>query len=101
FADDGAKAGLGIPAQIVSLPKTGGAFTTIASGPPFVNPTGLTIASNMVFVTDSAASNTIWMVPLTGGTPIKLVSGSPFVSIQYIVAYSNALYVTDSGGAGA
>ena len=97
FADDGAKAGSGIPPQIVSLPKIGGAFTTLASGAPLVQPLGLTIASNMIFATDFAASNTIWMIPLAGGTPIKLAGGSPFVNIQYVVAHSNALYVTDSG----
>jgi hypothetical protein len=99
IADDGAKAAAGIPPQVVSIPKAGGAFTTLHAGAPFVSPGSVAIASNMVFVLDPGASNTIWMLPLAGGYPIKLVSGAPFTNVNSMVASGNALYVTDTGGA--
>lgn len=99
IADDGAKAASGIPPQVVSLPKAGGAFTTLHAGAPFVSPNSIAIASNMVFVLDPGATNTIWMLPLAGGYPIKLVGGAPFTNVHSMVAHGNALYVTDTGNA--
>ena len=97
FADDGSKAGSGIPPQVLSLPKSGGAFTVLASGPPLVSPSSIAVASNMVFVADPGATNTIWMIPLAGGVPQKLVSGAPFVDIRGLIAFGSFLYVSDDG----
>src|SRR5205085_7829095 len=84
FADDGSKAAFGIPPQVLSLPDGGGTFSTLAYGPPLVSPASVAVASNMVFVTDPGAANTIWMIPVSGGTPQKLFSGAPFVDIRGI-----------------
>src|SRR5437868_6371769 len=99
IADDGAKAAMGIPPQVVRIPKSSGTFTTLASGAPLVSPSSIAVASNMVFVLDPGATNTIWMLPLAGGYPIKLVTGAPFTNVNSMVALGNALYVTDTGGA--
>jgi len=100
IADDGSKAVSGIPAQVVRLPKTGGAFSTLHSGPPLVSPTSLTVAGTNLYIADPGATNTVWRLPLGGGTPVRLVSGAPFISIYGISYINGSLYVTDSDNTG-
>jgi len=99
IADDGSKATSGILPQVVSIPTTGGSFTTLHLGAPFVCPSGITVGDGAVFVADACA-NTIWSLPTTGGTPTALVSGAPFVQIIGLTFFNHTLYVTDSGNVG-
>jgi hypothetical protein len=94
IADDGTKS---LPPQVVSIPVSGGPFSILHSGPPFVNPKSIAVGNGVVFVSDSSAGNTIWIMPIAGGTPTALVSGAPFVSINGLTFFNNALYVTDTG----
>jgi N-acetylneuraminic acid mutarotase len=94
IADSGQRA---VVPQVISIPTNGGTFTTLASGAPFVNPSGIAIGGGMIFVSDPGASNTIWQLPLGGGTPTVLVSGPPFVSINGLCFVNGTLYVADTG----
>ena len=97
IADDGTKA---VSPQVVSIPKTGGSFTTLHSGAPFVRPVAIAVGNGTIYVADAGA-NTIWTMPIAGGAPTALVSGSPFVSLGFngLVLFNGALYVTDAAGA--
>ena len=87
---------LPFPPEAVSLPATGGSFTTLASGSPFVCPLGTAVGNNTLYVSDECA-DTIWELPLAGGTPTALVSGSPLVAPNGVLFFNNALYILDQG----
>jgi len=79
--------------QIVTIPTTGGTFSTLFAGAPLVHPTTITIGNGTVFVGDGT---TIWMLPPSGNsTPVPLVSGLPFTGIAGLSLLNNVLYVTD------
>jgi hypothetical protein len=99
FVADGGKLEVGIPPQVVSIPKAGGAFTPLHVGAPFGCPNGITVGNDFVFVADPCA-NTLWSLPQTGGPPSVVVSGLPFVRISGVTFFDNALYVTDTGNLG-
>lgn len=86
-----------VPPQVVSIPKSGGAFTTLFSGPSLVDLTGIAVGNGAIFVADAGA-NTIWTVPRAGGTPTALLSGAPFEQMRRLIFLNNALYVTDASG---
>ena len=86
-----------VPPQVVSINKAGGPFTTLFSGPPLVDLTGIAAGNGAIFVADAGA-NIIWTVPYAGGTPSALVAGAPFVRMRRLIFFNNALYVTDASG---
>ena len=88
-----------VPAQVVTIPKSGGSFTQLFAGAPFVRLTDIAVGNDTIFIADQGA-NTIWSLPITGGAPTALVSGPPFVQIAGLTFFDNALYVTDTGNAG-
>lgn len=89
--------------ELVSIPVTGGSFTTIFAGSPLVTPLAVAVGNGMIFIADPGAGNTIWQVPIGGGTPTALVSGAPFVQLSAngLIFFNNALYVSDNGNVGA
>ena len=90
---------------VSSLPKTGGAFTPLHIGAPFVCPSAIAVrrdsapGPNQLFVADPC-TNTLWGLPTYGGTPIALLSGPPLISIDGLVFDSDVLYASDSGNSG-
>jgi hypothetical protein len=95
LADSGQ--GTGSP-QVVSIATNGSSFTTLASGAPFVNPSGIAVGTNgMIYVSDPGAGNTIWQLPVGGGTPTVLLPGTLFNSIQGLAFVNGILYVADRG----
>jgi hypothetical protein len=97
IADDGSRAASGIPPQVVHIGKTGGAFTTLHSGAPFISPNSIAVAGTNLYIADPGATNAIWRMPLTGGTPVRIAYGSPFIGIYGITYANGSLYVTDTG----
>lgn len=103
FIADAGKVGSFTP-KIVTIPTSGGSFTTHFEGSPLVTPFDIAVGNGTVFVADLGA-NTIWSMPITGGTPTVpvlgsptvLVSGPPFVQIIGLTFFNNALFVTDTG----
>jgi DNA-binding beta-propeller fold protein YncE len=92
--------GSSFPAQVVSLPATGGSFTTLWSGAPLAaTHGGIAVGNGAVYVTDTG-NNTIWSVPATGGNPTVLVSGAPFVYPAAALFFDDNLYVLDGGTSG-
>jgi hypothetical protein len=98
IADSGSRPDV-TPAEVLTMPVTGGPFISLHAGPPFVRLTDIEVASDRLYVADQGA-NTIWMVPAKGGTPTMLASGFPFVQIHGLAYWNNALYVTDTGNNG-
>lgn len=95
YVADSGRAGA-ISPQVVSIPTTGGAYTTLFAGAPFVKPTGIAVGNNTVYVADGGAG-AIWSLPLTGGTPTQLVADPRFQSLGDLTFSNNALYVVDRG----
>ena len=89
---------LAVSPQVVSIATNGSSFTTLASGAPFVGPSGVAVGNGMIYVSDPGASNTIWQLPLGGGTPTPLISGAPFIHLAGLVFIDGTLYVADAGG---
>ena len=90
------------PPVLVSIPVTGGSFTTMVMGSPLVNPRAVAVGNGKIFIADPGAGNTIWQVPIGGGKPTALVSGVPFVQLSAngLIFFNNALYVSDNGNLG-
>ena len=90
------------PPAILTLPVSGGSFSTLFSGPPFIDLQGIAVGpyldTNAIFVADSGA-DTIWELPLAGGTPTALISGTPFVQPSGLLSFDGNLYVLDQGNA--
>ena len=92
--------GHGTPA-VLSIPTGGTTFTTVASGSPLVDPSGIAVGDGMIFVADPGAGNTVWEIPVAGGTPVALFSGSLGTPLGHLagLAYSRGkLFVADSTG---
>ena len=82
--------------QVVSIPTGGGSFTTLFSGAPFIDPTGIAVGDNTIFVSD-AGSKTIWSLPLAGGTPTALVTDPDFQHPFNLTFFDHSLYLSDPG----
>lgn len=94
YIADAGRSGVAVP-EILSIPKTGGSFTSLWQGAPLVSPRGIAILGDEIFLVDPGANNTIWRLPLTGGQPQAMVSNFQFTNIYGITAFGNNLYVTD------
>ena len=86
-----------ISPQVVSIATNGTTFSTLASGTPLVSPSGIAVGTNVVYISDPSAGNTIWQIPIRGGTPTAFLSGAPFVHIQGLAYVGGTLYVADPG----
>jgi hypothetical protein len=80
---------------VVTLPTTGGSFSNLFVGAPFVNPSGIAVANNTIYVADQGA-NTLWQMPIGGGTPTAVVSGAPFVKITAVTLLNGSIYLVDN-----
>jgi DNA-binding beta-propeller fold protein YncE len=98
YIADSGRSGVTLP-EVLTIPTTGGSFTTLFAGSPFIQPTGIAVGNNTIFIADDGA-NAIFSLPLTGGTPTLLVSDPRFASLSGLTFFNNALYVAD-GGTGA
>ncbi len=81
---------------VLSIPATGGSFTTLASGAPLIDPIDIAVKDGTIFLADPGA-DTIWELPIGGGTPTALVSGGPFVSPAALTLAGDRLFVADPG----
>lgn len=95
YIADSGKAGVIAP-QVVSIPTSGGSFTTLFAGAPFGQLTGIAVGDNTLYVSDALAK-TIWQLPLSGGILTPLVTDSRFNSIYNLTYFDHALYVADPG----
>jgi len=95
YVADSGKSGV-ISPQVVSIPATGGSFTTLFSGSPFVSPRGIAIGGDTIYVADGG-TDSIWSLPITGGTPSLYASDPRFESLNQMTFFDGALYVADSG----
>ena len=86
--------------SVVSLSTNGGSYTSVYVGAPLIYPDGIAANAGALFVVDSGATNTIWMLPISGGTPVPLLSGLPFRAANRITYWNHALYVTDNNAHG-
>jgi hypothetical protein len=98
FVADSGKPTYSIPPAVLCIPTNGGSFTTLASGAPLVQPSGIAAGDGQVFVSDPGASNTIWQVPASGGSPTVYFTNSNFSRIQGLAYYNGVLYVADNAG---
>jgi len=94
---DSGKAGVIAP-QIVTIPVTGGSYTPLFVGAPFVNPHGIAIGDDTLFISDPIA-DVIWSMPITGGTPTVYASDPRFQHVMGLTFYDGALYGADAGDA--
>ena len=85
-----------ISPEVVSIPATGGSFTTLSSGSPFVSPYGIAVGGNTIYIADHG-TDSIWSVPITGGTPSLYASDPQFQSLYNLTYFDGALYAADSG----
>lgn len=97
FIGDSGKPDSGIPPAVLSLPATGSNFTSLAVGPPLVQPDGICVYGETLFISDPGADNTIWQIPMLGGAPTPLISGAPFQRIKGLAVLSGNLYIADPG----
>ena len=98
FVADSGRLGVDSP-QVVSIPTTGGSFTTLFAGSPFGYLSGIAVVGDTIYLADSVAK-TIWDMPITGGTPQALVTDNDFGALGNLTYFNNALYVVDEAGAG-
>jgi hypothetical protein len=94
YIADSGKAGFGdTPPQIVSIPETGGTFTTLFSGTlPGFAPQGIAVGDGRIFLTNGSD---ILQMPLTGGTPTLFASDPRFGRLGELTYFNHSLYVTD------
>lgn len=95
YISDVGRAGVA-PPGVFSIPQTGGPFSTLHEGAPFICPTTIAVAGPRIFVADPCA-NTIWTLPTGGGVPSVYYSGAPFLNVWGLVHHGDALYATDLG----
>jgi hypothetical protein len=95
FIADSGRLGVTDP-EVITIPTSGGSFTTLFAGSPFIQPVGIAVGNDTLFIADSGA-DAIFSLPLMGGMPTLLVSDSRFASLSGLTFFNNALYVTDSG----
>jgi hypothetical protein len=97
YVADSGKSGV-IEPQVVVIPATGGTFTPLHVGAPFVSPNGIAVADGQVFVADEGAK-VIWTMPLSGGTPEVYAADPRFQSLRGLMHHNGVLYAADSGDA--
>ncbi|MHC4547239.1 MAG: PEP-CTERM sorting domain-containing protein [Planctomycetota bacterium] len=93
FIADSGRAGVITPG-IYTIPATGGSFSTLFAGAPFVNggPEGIAYGMGTVYVVQGT---TIYSMPATGG-PLTAFTSPLFTSLAGITFHAGALYVTDN-----
>ncbi len=95
YVADSGKSGV-ISPEVISIPATGGSFTTLSSGSPLVSPYGIAVGGSTIYIADQGADS-IWSVPITGGTPTLYASDPRFDRLYNMTYYDGALYVADTG----
>jgi hypothetical protein len=95
YVADFGKSGV-ISPEVVSIPASGGSFTTLSSGSPFVSLTGIAVGGDSIYVADGG-TNSIWSLPLSGGTPTLYASDPRFDHLNQLTWFDGALYAADSG----